>query len=816
MARAKQTALIVVLLVVAVFVAMFARGTPSPAADPTSTTQESTAEAAAEVTHVPSSDPPQVAQATRSEVSQLGWRVCVIALIDAAPLAGAAVEVHVGAAWQQAANDGAPLFSGVTDSSGRCVVPAVGDPWLVVRASKAGFVPAELTVAAPRPGEQVVLGLAAESRGQVLVLSAETRRPVPGAHVYLRAASFAPVTTRYKQPAPVVTDRLDRAAAVTDADGIALIRGFAPGLYDLAVVAPGMLAADLRAVELPFAPSPLGVELQPGCEIDALVVDEQQQAKVGWEVQFRQGGRTWIAVTDERGHATSPGFAPESVVTAFVPREDLDLAARFAEAMTRPTRVEVTLPAPQTVRLVVSAGHANPFKVVWPPGAEGDSIEIEVLQEIPPSGYGLSQRITVPAAAGEVEVGASATGTRGRFVVQGQGKTSGLWRSEPFFVSGPGQIVPLREVTYRSGVLQGRVLDEEGAPVPGAVVGLSAVPASLGCIEATFEPAAFVTLQREEPVAADGSFVCDLLLPGRYLVAARAPGGGAAAAVVQVGDASTIDLVLAEAGSIRGVVRNCPPNDAPVVVVTCSERSWRAQLPVDPRGDFTVTGLVAGLYSVALQRLPGGGRQNPFARPVASGEVVVEVNRGAASECVLDALTVQRSLRVEVAQAPSESPCDVQIERLHPFDRTGAQVWRMRRPLPRSGFVSFDDLDPEADYVVSARRTVDGRVLAWAQASRRERVLILRPAPGVDLNVSGVAENDRLALVPVGAAGALARDCLIRPASRAADRCTFTALAPGEYRLIAAGSGDYCGIVTASMPVTIGAAEVVLRWAPGR
>ena len=104
MARAKQTALIVVLLVVAVFVAMFARGTPSPAADPTSTTQESTAEAAAEVTHVPSSDPPQVAQATRSEVSQLGWRVCVIALIDAAPLAGAAVEVHVGAAWQQAAS----------------------------------------------------------------------------------------------------------------------------------------------------------------------------------------------------------------------------------------------------------------------------------------------------------------------------------------------------------------------------------------------------------------------------------------------------------------------------------------------------------------------------------------------------------------------------------------------------------------------------------------------------------------------------------------------------------------------------------------
>ncbi len=830
MARDKQTALFLVLLALAALVALLVRGSSPSVAEPKA--RDGDPGSVPTPVDGPATTHRDAPTATaRAEISPLGWRVRVIALGDAMSaqgavsedaglegvnLEGAVVEVRVGASWQQADTGVEPVFVGLTDAVGECAVEVVGVPWLKLRAAHFGFVPTELTIAAPRAGEEVVLALATESPGRVLVREAATGRPVAGAHVYLQAASFAPVTTRYARPLPVVAGRLDRVSAVTAADGHAVIHGFMPGLYDLAVVAPGLLAADLRGVELPFAPSPLVVDMQPGFAIDAQVVDEQQQVKVGWDVQFQQGGRTWIAVTDASGHATSPGFAANSVVTVFVPRDDLDLAARFTEAVMRPTRVDVTLPAPQTVRLVVSSGHANPFKVVWPPGAADDHIELEVLQEITPAGHGLSQRITVPAAAGEVEVGAAATGVRGRFVVQGIGKTSGLWRSEPFFVTGPGQIVQLREVTFRSGVLQGRVLDAAGAPVPAAVVALSAVPASLGRIEATFEPSTFVAPEREEATAADGSFFCDLLLPGRYLVAARAPSGRAAASMVQIADSSTVDLVLAAAGGIRGVVRNCPPTGGPSVVVTCAERSWRTHLPVDPAGNFRGSGLVPGLYAVALQRPLTASQQNPFARARSSGEVVIEVRSGEDSDCVLDALTVQRSVRVVTSGLPPDVEHEVQVERLHPYDRIGAQVWRMRRPVPRTGFVTFDDLDPDADHLVSLRRLIDGQVQAWAEVSRRELVVHLRVQPGVNLTVTSIAGTAALALVPVASSGVLARDCLIRPTANGDEQCVFTGLVAGQYQLVAVGDGDYCGLVTAAMPVTVGAVDVTLPWAPGK
>ncbi|HEX6813729.1 MAG TPA: hypothetical protein VF384_19065 [Planctomycetota bacterium] len=712
--------------------------------------------------------------------------------------------------WGQAATT---LCEGVTDDTGTCQV-STKDQRIVVRATKEGFVPRATEPVEPCPGERIVVGLVAETRTRILVRDAATHQPVPEARVFAQPSTFSAVVNRFPQPTPTVTTVVAREVARTNREGIAELCGVEAGIHDIAVVAQGMQAADLQGVEIPLATSPLIVDLVAGHELDVVLVDEQDRPKEAWDVQFRRTGRTWVVRTDDRGIARSPGFAAQDKVTILVPRHDLDLASMLAEALLRPTKAEVTVPHPEPVRLVVVQGHANPFRVVWSPGSATDLLDIEVLQEMTPKGHGLSQRTSVPACAGAADLGAATSGNRGRFVVQAVGTESGLWRSEPFFVTTPGLVVTMREVVLRSGLLGGRVLGADGEPIAGARVRLSATAEAIGRLEPTFEPSKVVTPQRETTARGDGWFCCDRLLPGRHLVEASADDGRVTAQLVQITEGTEIELVMLHGGRIRGTVRNLAvPSDARVVV-SCPERSWSRTLAVDVEGGFLVTGLAAGSYAVALARPANAPPLHSMGGPGTGIETLVRVDAGMEATCTLDAHTVRRQLHVTVSDCPPALPCEVQIERLNAFDRNGKQVWRVRRPLPRTGSLRFDDLDPAADYVVSLRRVSEPNLLGWIEVPRGVDRATLRADPGVEVTVADVPAAPDLLLVPISGAGVLARDSLLR-GTREGDRTlVFAAVPRGAYRLVAVDQRDYCGSFSQSMLVHVGASAASLAWHP--
>ncbi|MFO0448337.1 MAG: hypothetical protein ACK52I_06680 [Pseudomonadota bacterium] len=742
------------------------------------------------------------------------WRVRVVRSADRSPIAGASVELRSGESATRFLELAPLIASFATDPDGVCLLPLT-ERSVVLRVQQPHFVMKCTDAFLPSAGDEVVLALLADVPFRVLVRDAVTGLGLAAARVSLQPAAFAPVVRRLGQTAAVVASA-PASGTATGADGVAELHGVAPGFYDVAVTAPGMLAADLRAVEIPLSSDPLVVDLQPGHELAALVVDEGDEPKVGWEVQFRHPGRTWIVATDDHGIARSPGLPDGAAVTILVPRHDLDLAAMFAEAMLRPSKVEVQVPQANPIKIIVAKGLANPVRVVWPNGSSMDRLDLELLQEMTPSGHGLAQRVQVGAEVGAATLGATTTGMRGRFVVQAVGSVSGLWRSQPFFVTGTGQTVAMSEVVPRSGSLHGSVRDAVGGPASGVRVRLFATAADLGLLVPSFAPSSFAELRREVRTDAEGRFACDLLLPARYQVEALTD-DGVAVGEVQVGEAAQLELTLAAPGRVLGTVQNLPAESAVRALITAASRAfWRTTL-VDSDGRFVFGGLPPGNYAVAL--LPpasaaplhaGGGRS-------AGRETSVQIVSGADVPCVLDMSTISRSLRVEVADAPAGAACVVQIERLFPFDRAGTEVWRLRQPVPRSGVVVGRDLDPAADYVVSLRREDGDALLAWVEVPRSASTVVLRPLPGSRVVVRGVPVSKELLLVPQSAGGVPARECH-RRGERApgGDEMRFEGVIPGSYRLVLASRADGSGVPIASMQLSADGGDRIVTWQPGQ
>lgn len=723
------------------------------------------------------------------------------------PIVAATVDVEASSFAVTSAN-GARLFRGVTAADGTCAVPASRST-LTVRASRDGFVPKSLPGVDPVAGDTVVVALVAETASEVLVRDAATKQPIAGARVLAQPSEFRPVFHRNVKDTRLVVWSAEREAGVTDHDGIAKLRGLGAGTWDLAVVAAGRVGEQLLDLEAPFEPSPLVVELASGHELEVALVDEGDRPQPDWRVQFRVLDRTWIVRTDDRGIARSPGFPAGTAVKVLVPREDLDTAAMFAEAVLRPVQSDVVMPHAERLRLVVSRARANAFHVAWTKGSPTDRLTLEVLQEMTPRGHGLSQRLVVAASEGGADVGAATSGDRGRFVVQAVGEESGLWRSEPFFLIGEGTTVMLREVTPRSGLVHGRVLDANGSPARDAEVTFAATAQAVGQLEPSMSPGTIATVVASTKSLDDGMFVRDGLLPGRHRVEARV-GDRVAVATVEVGADTALDLVLAATGRIRGEVLHAGIGGERVVV-RCAPRGWSRTIGTDLDGRFAVSGLPAGSYTAAVMPPPTFRPWNA-AGDLGTPELRVEVGAGEEAVCVLDAALACRRLTVEVSGLTMAG--DLQIERLHPYDRQATQVWRLHRPVPRGGVVFLESLDPEADYVVVVRG--GGQLLGWVEVPRgAERVHVRCDTATAVVSVADVPETTDLVLVPVGGAGVVARESLLR-GTRGPQAIEFRDVPVGAYRLVAGKHTDHVGPFTQSMLVQVGAGPLQVRWHPAK
>lgn len=816
MPRHRTARNVIVLALVAAGIFMVSWPTPAPpVAEPMAAALRETAEAvsAHRITDVPAHGP--ASDLAREPAARSpGWRLCVVDAVDRAPVQGARIELAAGEASSRWVAREPRVEVGTTGRDGRCEVPWREQP-VVVHVTMDGFVPRQVGPCAPAAGAELVLPLTAAVPASVLVRDAATGRPLAGARVHTQPASFLPVVRRQASAAPVRATALDADAVVTGADGLARLHGVAPGFHDLTVVASGMLAADLAAVEIPFAGDPYVVDLVPGHELVVQVVDEQGAAASDWDVQFRLAGRTWVVATDAQGFARSPGLAAGTSVTVLVPRRDLDLAAMFAEALLRPTRAEVQLPHASVLRLVVAGGHAHPLRVVWTAGAADDVLDVQLLQEMTPQGHGLAQKCRVAADAAQAVLGATATGMRARFVVQAVGTRSGIWRSEPFHVTAADQIVGMREVVPRSGIVHGSVCDEAGRPIVGARVSFAATTAALGLLVPHATPAAFVQVQREVATDDTGGFACDRLLPGRYLVEAR---GDAAidSEIVDVADTVRLDLELTAVGRVRGRVQHAPFDTVLQVQIAAAPRGFQRIGWVDPEGGFEFGDLAAGRYAVALLHPVDLAPLHAGGGPVTGREVAVDVVAGGEVPCEIDAAEVVRSVRIEVSGAPPATPCTVQVERLFPFDRTGHEVWRWREPLATSGVAVCRGLDPAAGYVVSLRRSSDLAVLAWSELPRRATSLAVRAGPGVSLVVHEAPTEPEVWIVPLAMGNVPVRESGMCGERTGDGVVRFAAVVPGAYRLELRGKGGVVAGSGATMRLNVGSADTAVTWSAGR
>jgi protocatechuate 3,4-dioxygenase beta subunit len=145
-----------------------------------------------------------------------------------------------------------------------------------------------------------------------------------------------------------------------------------------------------------------------------------------------------------------------------------------------------------------------------------------------------------------------------------------------------------------AGEIRGRVVDDHGAPVTDAIVGVAVERGSDPVIdEARGDDSAVL-------VTTDGRFTAGQLEPMHYTVSARRP-GGSETHVEHVRYGSDITIVLPAAGAIACVVHGAPGDDLMVTLVDgVSNRVVRSERPYHTGGAFDLEGVSPGSYKLVV------------------------------------------------------------------------------------------------------------------------------------------------------------------------------------------------------------------------
>ncbi|MEM7309135.1 MAG: carboxypeptidase-like regulatory domain-containing protein [Planctomycetota bacterium] len=277
--------------------------------------------------------------------------------------------------------------------------------------------------------------------------------------------------------------------------------------------------------------------------------------------------------TDAAGEITVPAARPGHRVLAQAergrPSRALYLPAGFGTA----GRVELTLGAGLPASLSC--------ELVLPGGQPAAGAQLSLLPSGPAAGRRVPLLCATADGAGRVEL-------------------AGLWPGPCLLEAvAPGRGGARREVVLSAGArtteriqlgggseLRGLVVDERGAPAPGAELRLRQEARTIEIVEGT--------------TAADGSFAFDGLLPVSTGISARHAELGASAETVDLaaGPAPPLRIVLSPRLDLRGWVRR--PDGEPAA-------GWHVSVPVEgQRGVWTHAATTDAAGAFALQRLLGG------------------------------------------------------------------------------------------------------------------------------------------------------------------------------------------------------------------
>jgi hypothetical protein len=447
-----------------------------------------------------------------------------------------------------------------------------------------------------------------------------------------------------RSPALLGSRASDRREVVSAADGGFELDRLPPGRKQLAVEAAGFAPLELVA-ELPAreqgSPGPevdLGeLVLRAGALLRGVVVDPAGRPLAGATVAVRKGagrgiGHDWVR---------SIG-APDATSGADGHFEVADLPV--AEALTVS---------------VIAAGHAGRRVAITLRGDEREPLRIELApgvdvrgRVVDPEGRAVSQAL-VWCELAEVSAGPWIGGRLDSRPASSDGTfaLAGLPARELIFVASSRDWVEseprrvnLRNVTgtfeltltlRRGGSVVGRVTDAMGRPLPKVQIGAGSV-----------RPTGAVGTETD----GDGRYRLGPLAPGELELWFRGEGYRPERRSAVVGsEATTLDLVLLEAGEIRGRVVDAEGEPLAAVEVGLTGAGRFEVATTDAAGGFSFAGLDPGNY-----------RLNAAAGARGQGHLAVALADGAHQEVELR-LAPPRTLYGRLLGVPSERVLEVVV-----------------------------------------------------------------------------------------------------------------------------------------------------------
>lgn len=605
-------------------------------------------------------------------------------LADAGPVSGAEVHVHRHVGRASGSDPWRVVAAGRTDGAGLFWVDAAPGAYLVT-ASATGFARAYARKTHPVGEATTALDL----RLQVgEAISGRTLDRRSGAAVPLATLYFAPALVRRAQRTlmPVA----ERAFATSNERGRFELAGLSAGCWQVEARAPGYAIA-YQTLDVPRA-GELRVELVRAGVIEGRVT---------------RGGNPVAGATVTVTGPTEPVVVLSGQSGGFSAEVEPGAHHVFAQLGDESGSVDgvVAVPSLGTARVEIRLGAAAAIG-----GAvrslEGPVANAVVTASLRGDEGGLGRAVT--AADGAYELAGLAPGTYVVVVTVGDRPRA----SVPAFTVRAGERFPLNVLIEEAAAVAGTVTDWNGVPVSGA-----RVTASGGRLPGG--PAGHEAL-----TDASGRYRIGDLSAGRIRVAAaRDEASPVTSQTVRVEDGTTanVDLVLADGGSVAGVVLDAHGNAIPgaKVVAVDPDHAGRA-------GDWRATADAAGGYVLVLPV----GRHGLSARFPGR-------RAAAAVPKLLATIDVHSGSRVEVDLLVSEEPDgDVTGRVLEPggAPSPGAAV----RAGPAGATASIVQADGEGWFVVSA--PVDApTALAARNGGRTATVTVTPPAGDVILQLEPAA-----------------------------------------------------------------------------
>jgi hypothetical protein len=380
------------------------------------------------------------------------------------------------------------------------------------------------------------------------------------------------------------------------------------GKYDFAATAPGHRAGSERGVEVGSAGAKVRLVLEPAATISGIVVREDGTPVEGVRIAVVDDRRTVdeAVTTAADGSFTLGGVAPG----------ELRLMAMKPEEMVEET-ITTTAPA-SNLRIVVPAAGGLRGKVInagtrLPVG----QFTVVLKRKSAVSGrrpeqytqkrfYDANGLFDFPALpAGEIELSVTSEG-----YVPAKTKKITLVA---------GEKSELEIVLDTGASISGRVSDESGRAVADASVSVE------------FRGEGGETFDRFGPpmTASDesGDFALTGIAPGVVSLAVRREGFVVWRKEIEAEGKRRVDVTLSRGVTLRGVVTSNgrPVEGADVMVHSTAFNVEGQGARTDAAGEFSVTGLVAGLYTVAAYKESLGQAQLEDVDVARAGRVAIDI-----------------------------------------------------------------------------------------------------------------------------------------------------------------------------------------------